>query len=83
LKFKAVPSSVSEKFRAYIHASNSDEYDFTLLFINLDHERDAVITTRDFNGAKAEIYALNTPDIFGRNIRLNGEVLKLFQQFTS
>jgi len=68
----------SEKLRLYAHGSVSkDDSSVTVLAINLDHQRDAVLTLPDFFDGTCELYRITTPDIFGRTVLLNYEPLRL------
>ena len=70
----------SEKLRMYAHGSASgsgDDDSVTVLAINLDHQRDAVLTLPDFFDGTCELYRITTPDVFGSTVLLNGQPLGL------
>jgi hypothetical protein len=49
----------------------------TVLAINLDPARDALLTFPGLDGREREVYALTAPDLLGQTVLLNGEELAL------
>ena len=71
------------RLRVYAHASAVDEHEFvTILAINLDHQRDAVLSFPGFPNSGYELYAITAPDVLGTSILLNGKPLVLVSDET-
>lgn len=71
--------SGSEKVRVYAHQTPS-RATMTILLINLDHQRGAQIDGLELDGA--ELYAATSTNLFGTNVRLNGETLEMVDDVT-
>jgi heparanase 1 len=73
----------SGKLRIYAHATANDEANsVTVLAINLDDRRDAIVSFPQFGSRARRIYTLNAPDLFGGTIQLNDRELKLVNDQT-
>ena len=72
-----------DRLRVYAHASALDEHEFvTILAINLDPQRDAVLSFPSFPNSRYELYAITAPDVLGTSILLNGKPLVLVSDET-
>ena len=68
----------SEKLRIYAHSTPSGKMgQYTVLAINLDHEKSAILSLQELNGYKYKIYSITTDDIFGEKIFLNNREMNL------
>jgi heparanase 1 len=68
----------ADQLRVYAQATAStDAASVTVLAINLDPQRDAVLSFPRFEGRAHEQYAVTTPDVLGRTLLLNGIELGL------
>jgi heparanase 1 len=66
------------KLRAYAHSSATDEQGtLSVLLINLDHQRSASVSFPSVKSQINRIFMFSAPDIFGKNVLLNGNELKL------
>ena len=73
-----VSGDKSGKLRAYAHSSAGDnKASLTVLLINLDHQRSAVVSLSGVKNQGHQVYQFTTPDIFGKKVLLNGKELKL------
>jgi hypothetical protein len=66
-----------KKLRAYAHSTPGGGSGVTLMLINLDHQREAVIRLPGMENMPYEIYQINTPDVLGQTVSVNGEALAL------
>lgn len=67
-----------DRLRVYAHApSSGDAASVTILAINLDPQRDAILSFPQFEGRAHERYALTAPEVLGRTVLLNGVQLGL------
>jgi heparanase 1 len=67
-----------DRLRVYAHATAlGDAASVTALAINLDPQRDAVLSFPQFEGRAHEHYAVTAPDVLGRTVLLNGVELGL------
>jgi hypothetical protein len=66
----------ADRLRVYAHAG-SEPGAFTVLAINLDPERDALLDFSGLEGRGREVYAVTAPDPLGGAVLLNGEELAL------
>jgi heparanase 1 len=67
-----------DRLRVYAHApASSEAAAVTVLAINLDPQRDAVLSFPQFEGRAHEHYAVTAPDILGSTLLLNGVELRL------
>lgn len=64
----------ADKLRLYAHAAPQGD-GFTLLAINLDHQRAAELALPQLAGRPFDLYLADSPDIFGAEVRLNGASL--------
>ena len=68
----------SGKLRAYAHSSTGDNpASLTVLLVNLDHQRNAVVSLPGIKSQGYQLYQFTTPDIFSKKVLLNGKELKL------
>jgi hypothetical protein len=67
----------SGRLRAYTHATPGPAGSVTVLLINLDPERAAAVSLPQFDGKPYALFRLDAPDLYGRDLRLNGETLRL------
>lgn len=68
----------SGRLRVYAHATPGTDHDaVTVLAINLDHQRQAIMSFPGTEGYRCELYSVTTPDILGKTILLNGSALRL------
>lgn len=72
----------AEKLRIYDHATRSAKNGFAVLAINLDHERPAQVFLPDFKGRPFSLYRINGTTIVGKEVQLNGQVLKVVDDQT-
>jgi heparanase 1 len=63
------------KVRVYAHRSAEDEDDVSYLAINLHHDREAEVEID--TTSPVQIYQLTAPDIYGREVLLNGVPFRL------
>jgi heparanase 1 len=71
-------AQLAEKVRVYAHSTpGAAAGSATILAINLDHERDVSLTFPAFEGRTWAVFALNSPDLFGTNLLLNGTELTI------
>ncbi|MCX5997808.1 MAG: glycoside hydrolase [Chloroflexi bacterium] len=67
----------SGKLRAYAHSGAGDDHgSLTVLLINLDHQRSAAVSFPAIKSNNSQIYEFTTPDIFSKEVLLNGSELK-------
>lgn len=72
----------SEKLRVYVHSTPEKERSYlTLLAINLDHEKNSILSIPELRGQKYEVYTLTTNDILSDELLLNGSKLKLDKNY--
>ncbi|MCX6001640.1 MAG: glycoside hydrolase [Chloroflexi bacterium] len=72
-----VSGDPSGKLRAYAHSGAGDDPgSLTILLINLDHQRSAAVSLPAIKSSSSQIYEFTTPDIFGKEVLLNGSELK-------
>ena len=64
------------RLRHYAHCNPDGGGKVTVLLLNLDRELSARVRLADLGIAGAEAYLLTAPDLFGYEIKLNGELLK-------
>ena len=70
----------SEKLRVYAHSSSYKEESFiTILAINLDYKKNAMLELPELKGHKYEIFSITTNNILSDELLLNGKILKLDQ----
>jgi hypothetical protein len=68
----------AEKLRVYAHgAAPGSNGALTVLVINLHHDRTAAVEFPAMKGRDFEVYSMNTPDILGREVMVNGGRLGL------
>ncbi|NUM35891.1 MAG: hypothetical protein HUU50_15210 [Candidatus Brocadiae bacterium] len=67
--------SSSSQCRVYVHDHPKQKQARSFLCINLDHQRNAIASFPEFLSCEYEIFALNSKDIFGKEILLNGQKL--------
>jgi heparanase 1 len=68
----------ADRLRVYAHAAVGVEVgSVAVLAVNLDPQRDAVLSFPDLAGRACEVYAVTAPDILGRTVLLNGTQLTL------
>ena len=66
----------AERLRVYAHGGAEPD-GVTVLAINLDPEREALLDFPGLEGRGREVYAVTAPDFLGGVVLLNGEVLAL------
>jgi heparanase 1 len=66
----------ADRLRVYAHSAPLDG-GVTVLAINLDPRRDALLTFPQFASAPCRIYRVNAPDVLGTRILLNDKPLEL------
>ena len=72
-----VSGDPSGKLRAYAHSGAGDEPgSLTVLLINLDHQHSAAVSFPAIKSNSSQIYEFTTPDIFSKEVLLNGSELK-------
>lgn len=67
----------ADKLRVYVHSIPNQRTGVTVLLINLDPTKAAIVDLPNYAGKPFEVYALSSPDLFGQELLLNGEPLKL------
>ena len=72
----------ANKLRVYAHATPNAEGSITLLVINLDPQRAAQVSLPQLAGKPFEVYNLNASDIFGQELKLNGQALQMIDDKT-
>ncbi len=73
----------SGKLRVYAQATAGDEsQSVTVLAINLDPQRDVVVSFPEFANRAYQVYQVTAPDIFGTTFLLNGKELSLVNDQT-
>ncbi|MBI9086056.1 MAG: hypothetical protein JEZ11_20825 [Desulfobacterales bacterium] len=72
----------ADRLRIYAHATPGDKKGVTVLAINLDHERPAEVSLSDFKGRPFSLYRINGTMIVGKEVQLNGQVLKVVNDQT-
>lgn len=71
------------RLRVYAQATAGAESDaVTVLAVNLDPQRDAVVSFPGFAGRAYRVYQVNAPDILGTELLLNGKALALVDDRT-
>ncbi len=71
----------ADKLRVYAHGS-SEPGSVAVLALNLDHERNALVSFPEFAGCGYELYAVTATDVLGRTVLLNGAELRLVGDHT-
>ncbi len=72
-----------EKLRVYTHSSARNDSSFlTILAINLDHKKNAIVSIPKLKGYKYEVFSITTNDIYSKKVLLNGNKLGLENDFT-
>ena len=67
----------SENLRVYAQSTPGRAGAVTLLVINIDPARSARVQFPGFGNHPAQVYTLSSPDLFGQELRLNGQLLAL------
>jgi len=67
----------SRAVRAYVH-SHPDGRDISMLVINLDPSKPAIIRAPQFSGQMGKQYILTSPDVLSEQVWLNGELLSIY-----
>lgn len=81
--FKTLSTSENkDHLRVYAHSSaRKDDSFLTLLAINLDHKKNAILSIPMFKGHRYEVFSINTNDIYSKEVLLNGKRLELENDF--
>jgi heparanase 1 len=68
-----VSGDPSGKLRAYAHSGAGDEPgSLTVLLINIDPQHNAAVSFPGIRSVSSQTYQITTPDIFGKEVLLNG-----------
>ena len=67
----------SRKVRLYAHCSKDGGGGITMLAINLNHDRKAIVQIPQFSDQMQQFYAVTTRDVLGQSLTINGKEPKV------